>query len=498
MRRPGVRRRWLFRLLALLAGLLPLLLVEAGLRLIAPLSEPATEGLDRDPLVDLHQLDPLFVPSADGTRWEIPPARWNFFRPASFRQVKPADGFRVFVLGGSTVQGRPYATETAFPAFLRVHWQTADPDLSLEVVNCGGVSYASYRVAALLDEVLTHQPDLVILYTGHNEFLEERTYAAWRRVPRSLAPLVAWGTRSQLVRRLAGSLQPPPPTVMPREVAARLDRGEAGLALFRRDPAWRGGVERHFAQTLAAMVARCGEAEVPLWLCVPAADLVRTPPFKVAVDPQLPAAAREQVASLWQQLQEETTSTPELRVAQARRIVELDPQHAGAAYLIGRDRWQRGDFEAAKRWLQRARDHDVCPLRATSPIVESVRAIAAAEGLATLDVPALLDQRRGERSSQDGDGIADPQWFVDHVHPSVAGHQRIAEALYEQARRDERLPRVGEPGTGGDLRARRQAVAAYLENLDESYYQRGKQRLEGLRAWTAGRSRPAAEPQSAP
>jgi lysophospholipase L1-like esterase len=506
--RPAAPRRWLFRLLALLMGLLPLLLIEAGLRRFAPLSETAREGIDHDPLVDLHQLEPLFVASDDGTRWEIPPARWNFFRPASFRRVKPAGAFRVFVLGGSTVQGRPYATETAFPAFLQIHWQTAHPELPLEVINCGGVSYASYRVAALLDEVLTHEPDLVILYTGHNEFLEDRTYAAWRRVPRAFTPLVAWGTRSQLVQRLSGWLRAPveptvEPTVMPREVAARLDRGEAGLARFRRDPTWRGGVERHYQQTLARMVARCAEAEVPLWLCVPASDLVETPPFKVTVDPDLPAATRKEVAARWQTLQQDTTLPPELRVAQASQILAQDPHHAGAAYLVGLDSWERGDFDRAKRWLEVARDHDVCPLRATAPIVQSVRAIAAEEDVVVLDIPERFDQRRGEMLSEEGDGIADPEWFVDHVHPSVAGHQRIAEALYEQGRRDARLP-VGrlpvasETEPGGDLTARRQAVAAHLETLDESYFQRGKQRLEGLRAWAAGRSRPVAEPASAP
>ena len=44
------------------------------------------------------------------------------------------------------------------------------------MINCGGVSYASYRLGPILDEVLGYEPDLIMLYTGHNEFLEARTY----------------------------------------------------------------------------------------------------------------------------------------------------------------------------------------------------------------------------------------------------------------------------------------------------------------------------------
>ena len=35
----------------------------------------------------------------------------------------------------------------------------------------GGVSYASYRVAALMEELVRYEPDLFVIYSGHNEFL---------------------------------------------------------------------------------------------------------------------------------------------------------------------------------------------------------------------------------------------------------------------------------------------------------------------------------------
>ena len=89
---------------------------------------------------------------------------------------KSRDEFRIFCLGGSTVQGRPYANETSFTTWLELSLQAADPRRQWQVVNCGGVSYASYRLLPIMKETLQYEPDLYIIYTGQNEFLEERTY----------------------------------------------------------------------------------------------------------------------------------------------------------------------------------------------------------------------------------------------------------------------------------------------------------------------------------
>ncbi len=62
----------------------------------------------------------------------------------------------------------------------------------IEVINVGGISYASYRIAAILDEVLQHEPDLVVIYMGHNEFLEARTYDKQMLVPSTVAPAFHW------------------------------------------------------------------------------------------------------------------------------------------------------------------------------------------------------------------------------------------------------------------------------------------------------------------
>ncbi|MFW6168867.1 MAG: hypothetical protein ACODAD_00150 [Planctomycetota bacterium] len=60
---------------------------------------------------------------------------------------------------------------------LREFLPVAHPSRRWEVVNAGGVGYASYRVAKLMEELVRYEPDLFIIYSGHNEFLKRRTYA---------------------------------------------------------------------------------------------------------------------------------------------------------------------------------------------------------------------------------------------------------------------------------------------------------------------------------
>src|SRR5690606_14658222 len=72
-------------------------------------------------------------------------------------------------------------------AWLELGLKAADPSRDWDVVNCGGVSYASYRLVPILEEVLGYDPDLLVVCTGQNEFLEDRSYAHIKDAPEALA-----------------------------------------------------------------------------------------------------------------------------------------------------------------------------------------------------------------------------------------------------------------------------------------------------------------------
>jgi hypothetical protein len=181
-------RRWIFRIAAIGIGLLPFLLIEAALRWFR--TEPAHSPT---PTIEFITDRPLFVFDEPSAEYVIPASRQPFFKRDTFASQKEPQEYRIFCLGGSTVQGNPYSIETSFTTWLELSLRAADPSRHWQVVNCGGISYASYRLYPVLKECLQYQPDLFILYLGDNEFLEDRSY------PRDVIPRpLTWLDRSRL------------------------------------------------------------------------------------------------------------------------------------------------------------------------------------------------------------------------------------------------------------------------------------------------------------
>ena len=176
---------WQAIVLPLASILVFFLLLEGGLALFGIKPVLKTE----DPFVGFASNAPLFAPAPGprGAQWLVTAQnKRGYFNVQGFPQTKAPGTYRIFTLGGSTTYGRPYDDKTSFSGWLREFLPMADSQRNWEVINAGGISYASYRVAHLMEELINYQPDLFIIYTGHNEFLEERTYGQIR----DMSPLV--------------------------------------------------------------------------------------------------------------------------------------------------------------------------------------------------------------------------------------------------------------------------------------------------------------------
>jgi len=478
------RRRCLFRLLCVLLALAPFVAAEMYLRLGGSVD---TVDLSEDPIFSGGGDAALFGLNPETNRWEIPPSRSNFFRPASFAAEKSKTARRVFVLGGSTVQGRPYETETAFAKWLELRLHAADRSHDYEIINCGGVSYASYRVARVLDEVLQHAPDAIVLYTGHNEFLEERSY------PQAFGRQRGWADSLADSLHLVRSLRrwkaavPEAKQPLPSQLTTRLDVVD-GMKRYVRDDAWRAGVAQHFGITLRRMIGACRRAAVPVIVCMPTSEIVRTPPMKIERLP-LDQKTASRFDAMWSVACDGHASVEE-RLRACDFCLQLDPGHAGAHFIAGRLNWDRGDADQAGRHLVAARDHDVCPLRATTPILEQLLDTCNELGLVAVRCDHAFD-RTNAAGLPIADGIADPENFVDHVHPSIEGHQLIARQIAE------RLCNVFAVTPRPSAEPAYQRLATeHWQTLDESYFSRAKLRLAGLKNWAAGRAGRLALPES--
>ncbi len=475
----SLAKRWSFRVLAVLLGLTPFLICEATLRVTRwQVTIPVS-----DPFVDFQTVRPLFVPDDDHQLMVTAANRLEYFRPESFALEKQANEYRIVCVGGSTVQGRPYAIETSFTTWLELSLRAADSSRQWDVINCGGVSYASYRLVPIVQEMLGYRPDLIILYTGHNEFLEDRSYAGAKRTPalvsyayRQLTRLKSVQYLNQLVasdratQRITTDKQ-----ILTTEVDALLDyRG--GLENYHRNSQWRQDVVEHFEFNLRRIINLANRAGVPIVIVDPAANLRNCPPFKseptVNLSEQNSATAQRLVA---QAIEVSRTDT-NLAIELLERAVAVDPDHAGTHFQLGTYYADSNRFPQAKQHFQIALEQDVCPLRIIQPLHQVIGRVAA-----DTETPCVEMRRIFEELSEGA--IPGNNLFFDHVHPTFHGHQVIAAEIMDLLR-DLKIvqPQVAWPTRRDEL------FNQHWKSLDHVYFERGRQRLEGLKIWSAGRS----------
>lgn len=464
----------MFRGLAVLVGLSPLLLLEIGLR-VAGLGK-ATDG--NDPFIGFSEIQPLFVLNESAGKYEVAKSRLSHFQPDSFAAQKAEKEFRVFVLGGSTVQGRPWSIETSFTTWLELNLQAANPSRNIEVVNCGGVSYASYRLVPILQEVLKYEPDLIIFCEGNNEFLEDRSYAPLKSQPKQLVWLEKQAFKLRTFNMLRAGVitlrggEAKPPQILGPEVDARLDWKD-GLAAYHRDDVWHADVIKHFQFNLRRIIAIAKEAKVPLLLVSPVANLQWAPfksehrvnlkPDELAEFDRLMADASELFAT------DVSEALGKLQAAEA-----IDSEYAAVHYEIGLALLELERRNEAHLALLAAKELDVCPLRILLPLQVTIQQVADETHTPLVDAHQLI-------AGLSRNGFPDRQWLVDHCHPTIEGHQQIADAIAEKLialRLVESGPQWKE--------AKEKAYREHLGSLSHVYFDRARARLKSEQGWAHG------------
>jgi lysophospholipase L1-like esterase len=442
---PG-KTRWQVKLLALLVPLALLAIVDGGLRALTliPPDDPVlfhvrTHAADFSPFVESGDgsvsIKPDWVNPGNGLRRRLGRRAGQQFIYPGFRssvlaKQKPENAIRVFVLGGSTTFGLYVESREAFPARIEQALQEAVGDRVVDVVNLGCAGWASPRVANLLDAVLELDPDLVIVYSGHNEMLEGHldTLSALDLPNRLRARLLSISSLFAWMNHALGSWMGPrgPDADAVAEKVTALRAGEIPTYEPRAVPdAERTLPEEGFFRAAAAgyaasirsMQSAADAAGVPLLFILPIPNLLAPPSLSAhgagfererelrgAMD-----AAREALR--------DGRLEPGLR--QLDRAVELSPRHAMVHYWRAAALRSAGRLSEARQEYQRALDLDVRTHRITSWLEATMIESVEAAGGRWIDLrPAFRRQLSAERATA---------LFVDHLHPTPLGHRRIAE-----------------------------------------------------------------------
>ena len=389
---------------------------------------------DADPYVGFASNIPLFVEQgsvAGSDTMVTAPNKRNWFNIQEFSKRKPAGTYRIFSLGGSTTYGRPYDDRGSFSGWLREFLPAADPTRDWEVINAGGVSYASYRVAVVMEELVRYDPDLFIIYSGQNEFLERRTYGPLLETP---SPFIEAGgllSRTRIwaaAQHFAGATSPAGyrtiKAVLPGEVDTLLAH-TVGPSDYTRDDGWRGQVIEHYRFNLNRMIDTARSVGAGVVLVVPASNLKDCSPFKSEHAAGLTTGEAERFDERYRRAAgEQRAGRSKEALTLFDEAASIDDRYADLHYQRGLALYALGRWERAKEAFRRAVDEDVCPLRAPSEIKAVIAEVAAERGVPLIDFAASVER-------QAPNGIPGSESFLDHVHPTLAGHRPLALQIIE-------------------------------------------------------------------
>ena len=396
-------------------------------------------------------------------------------------------------MGGSTTFGRPFDDRTSFCGWLREFLPVADPSRRWEVVNAGGISYASYRVTRVMEEISNYQPDLFIVYSGHNEFLEARTYTGFFDQPQwltdwdnRLSRLRSYSILKRAIRvvktRLAEAKENPQHIRLSSEVDALLDHS-IGPDAYHRDAVWHKQVLAHYRFNLKRMIGIARSAGARLLFVTPASNLKNCSPFKSEHDVGLSPKDRH----VWRDLilKAEAERREQLwfeSISHLNQAASIDDRFALLHFRRGQALYALGLFEKARSAFERARDEDICPLRALSSMPQMIKEIAGQYNVPVVDFIRLLENDSYRRF---GHIILGQAYFYDHVHPVIRAHRILALELLNVLNEKDILE-----FTPAWERLLDRPTARVLQNIDRQAHGKALRNLAKVLSW-AGKNHEA-------
>jgi len=402
----GQRRRWGFRLAAIVLALLPFVLLELTLRWL---------GIGHDTRLVVGAATPAaprafrFNPATDRAYYGVEDL-WGP-DPRPFELPKPAGTYRIVVVGGSSVAGFPYPFELALPKQLEVVLQRQLPERRFEVLNAGMIAITSISEIDIARQALDCQPDLIVVHSGHNEFYGPGGSASnFGSLTPTLYPVLQFFKRQRAFQLLFALVQEPAKA----QKAQLIEALPADVAIPLSGPIFESTRQR-YQSNLTRLVELVKQSKTPVLVSTAPSNLRDLAPLQPTRD----AAAAKYLLEADKRISYREYDQALATLAEGRLAAPADPllvyRQAQCLESLGRA------AEAAEAYSLAA-DLDGCRFRAARPFLEVVRQVAAAEQIHFCDV----DQQLKARSRFAAPGS---DFFLEHVHYNVEGTWQAASIL---------------------------------------------------------------------
>jgi hypothetical protein len=348
---------------------------------------------------------------------------------------KPKHGYRLFVQGGSTAAGFPYGLGASIAGMLDKRLKATLPEYSVEVINTALAAVNSYTVLDLTDEIIAKQPDAVLLYLGHNEYLGilgvGSNYTAANSHASTLLYLKFRPLRLfQLLQNSYASLQSNSISSGTEQHSSRTFM--AKVAKQKDIPLdsdlYKVGLNQ-FSDNLQLILNKYQQANIPVYLATIASNLLDQKPFSSEpIKPEINLALQKIKSSIIGQ-------DPQQAINLANQLASNidNSDNALAHFELGRLYAQLNQATAAKQQLTLARDLDRLRFRAPSAINTIIRRSAAKYD------NVILVQAEQHLSQFSPIGLIGHNLMLEHLHPNVRGYFLLADSFYTALKQHSKL-----------------------------------------------------------
>jgi lysophospholipase L1-like esterase len=317
---------------------------------------------------------------------------------------KKANSFRVFVLGESSAEGFPYMPLGSFSRYIRRRLELVYPSTPIEVINLGMTAINSYTLLDLLPGVLDQKPDLILIYTGHNEYYgalgvgSVQSFGSSRTLIRLMIYLNNFRI-TQLVRNSINWVSSLFSSGDKRAPGTLMSTIAKDKYILLNSKEFDAGVQQ-FEDNLTDMLRLINEKGVPVLLGKLVSNLKDQKPFI-------------------------SDSTPGY-------------QTADQVYEEAENELKNNRFTEADSLFELAKDLDALRFRAPKKMNTVMDELGKEFHVSTVPVDSIFD------SASPG-GIVGDNLMVDHLHPNLKGYQLMGKAFYDCMEKKGYLPRMENP-----------------------------------------------------
>ncbi|MEX2190620.1 MAG: tetratricopeptide repeat protein [Bacteroidota bacterium] len=349
----------------------------------------------------------------------------------TFTMKKTKRTKRIFCIGESTMAGFPYDFHATAPSMLAARLRHDLPDYDIEVVNLGLSAVSSFVLLNLLEEVLTYEPDLVIVYSGHNEFYGAFGAASsvgsgsnpfLTRVTLSLMQFKTFIAIRDLVVWIGSRLAKEPHSVsgsLMSEMIGDQTVVHGGIVYENARSAYR--------ENITHMIESAGRQNVPILFSALVSNLRDHPPFRSVstLEDTIQRTHWNQVAALGDSLFMARKFI--LAADSYGELLALDSGHAMTWFKLARTFDRLGNVESALDAYRKARDHDVLRFRASTDFESDLLRICGDFRIPTARVDLAFEE-------ESANGIPGGKLFTEHLHPNIRGYSIMAASFHSTIR----------------------------------------------------------------